>query len=382
MTKGIGSILVRWTARLVCGLAPFLASAQCARNGLTATKGPMGTFVIVDERNQPVSSPLYADVKSLTADLVQVCQTAVPGPQKWGVVNRQGRLVLPLAYDQIEALGCDHLQTRQGPATYLFDAQGRELLRDSVVNVSFKVSTRFDRILVQYRKYPPSKQPSRVKVVSLRDPRKVYYHGPGNWATPFSYETQVKGRFTRHELPFLQVDQPTSSANRSHTLLLDWNGHLLLDSILTVQYSRGLLFLQLPRFDVVTDTLLRPLPALSHRYQGVWPTGPGGRWFAVHEHGKSGVVDRTGRVVLPLVYEGDLTYLGANSFLAYNHRTRSYTFLSLHRPPVDLSAYYVERSNLGADTTHSQEPLPLKHQKTEVRSWLNPATGVITPVRP
>lgn len=382
MTKAKGSFLGRWTTCLVCVLAPFLTQAQCTRNGLTAAKGPTGAFMVVDERGQPVSSQPYAAARSLTTDLVQVCQTAVPGPQKWGVVNRQGRLVLPLAYDQIDALGCDHLQTRQGPATYLFDAQGREILRDSVVNVSFKVSTRFDRILVLYRKYPPSQQPSQVKVVSLHDPRKVYYRGPGNWAAPFSYETQVKGRFTRHELPFLQVDHPTSSAGQSHTRLLDWNGHLLLDSILTVQYSRGLLFLQLPRFDVVTDTLLRPLPALSHRYQGVWPTGPGGRWFEVHKSGKSGVVDRTGRVVLPLVHEDDLTYLGANNFLAYNHRTRGYTFLSLHRPPVDLSAYYVERSNLGADTTRSREPLPLKHQKTAAHSWLNPATGVITPVWP
>lgn len=363
----------------MCILVPFLTQAQCVRSGLTAAKGPTGAFMVVDERGQPVSSQPYAAAKVLTADLVQVCQTAAPGAQKWGVVNRQGRLVLPLAYDQVDALDCDHLQARQGPATCLFDAQGREILRDSVVNVSFKVFTRFDRILVQYRKYPPSKQSSRVKVVSLRDPRKIYYRGPGNWAAPFSYETYVRGRSTRHELPFLEVDQPNLSADRSHIRLLDWNGHLLLDSILTVQYSQGLLFLKLPRFDVITDTLLRAQSALSYRYQGVWPTGPGARWFAVSERGKSGVVDRTGRVVLPLVYEGQLTYLGTSNFMAYNHRTHVYTFVSLRRPPVDLSAYYVERSNLGADTTRSHEPLRLKHQKTGERSWLDPATGVITP---
>ncbi|MBG8555037.1 WG repeat-containing protein [Hymenobacter guriensis] len=355
-------------------LTPFQAQAQqCYTLGLQGKHDAERRYAVVNEQGQALTPYQYAAVVFLTRDLVRVAEGTDHRNLKWGVVGRQGKLILPVAYDEVSSASCEHIMARQGPATLLYNLQGRELLRDSIVNVHFTAFPAVDRLIVHYRKTPPSR--GRIKLVGLQDPGKVYYTGPAQQAQAIAYPLGKGYRL----LPFFEVVPPARPAEgvrpeQSLRLVLDRNGRVLFDSITVVNAGPKLIYLWGLRYTIVTDTLLRPISSLSYRYQHVQAMGPHNRWFAVSRQGKSGVIDRDGKVIVPLIHEGSIRYTGRGTFLIYGAQGGVERFLPpAGHPAIELRDYYLSGHN--SDTLLAQQPLILKHKKTGKHGLLDPRTG-------
>jgi hypothetical protein len=286
--------------------------------------------------------------------------------ERWGVVDTTGRTVLPPTYGHIQLLACRYLAAQQGPVNLLFDLQGRELRRFAA-RTTFRVAARTHRLLVE-RQWPG---PYRLsgELLDLDDPNRVYLRNPGGSVNVLTYHDGEK----HQELPFFQAvnQSPSESAGRSR--IVDAAGQVRLDSAWYTSSTAGLLFFQSHRGSIVTDTLLRALEPLSHRYFTAFATGPADRWVGVMDtkEGCTGVLDRAGREVLPIHYDG-LGYTGRGTFTLMEARTYARSFLAANHQLVDLRDYYFDTPE---DTLLGHGPIVLRHRVSGRNALLDPLNG-------
>jgi len=134
-------------------LGPSAALAQeCGLLGINESYGlrhkrdDNGKWGVLDERNVLIIPFTYEFTNPMTADLIKV--TMSPGAVKmWGAIDRHGKQVLPMEYDELGAAGCQHLQGRKGGVTYLFNSQGRVLYK-AVGTLQFEMYPSLHRLVV------------------------------------------------------------------------------------------------------------------------------------------------------------------------------------------------------------------------------------------
>ncbi|MGI4874742.1 MAG: WG repeat-containing protein [Janthinobacterium lividum] len=368
---------------LLC-LLPLATRAQglCDASGLTTKMSGDGAWAVLNARGQVVIPYAQRPLILLTANLVKVGQAS--GPSRWTIFNSQGHQVLPQEYEVVEAAGCDHIQVQQGNETLLLNASGQTVYREAGQH-HFTALPHFNRLLVT--EVGSNQLTGAVRILELGSKRQVYTQSPAAEASPLYLDlTQEPGTQQVHFLPFIKVTTIVPDRNRvrvqRYDRVLDLRGKVLFDSIdAGIETSQqGLVYLYRRGHPVIiTDTLLRPIPYLSH-YETVVPTGPGRRWWAVSRAGKSGLLDHTGRVLVPVQHPGQFTYVGDNLFLLHEYRNRfsHYSLLTSDQHLVDLGDCYIGRA---IDSTLAKQPLVLKNEKTNKSGLFDAKRGFVFPMR-
>lgn len=362
---------------LLC-LFSLAAQSQglCNASELTTDMNAEGAWAVLNARGQVVIPYAKRPVILLTANLVKLGSAS--GPARWTVFNSQGRQLLPQQYDVVEAAGCDHIQVQQGEETLLLNASGQVVYREAGQHV-FTALPRFNRLLIA--EVGRKQLTGAVRILELTSKRQVYTQSPAAEAAPLYLDvTPTQGTQQIRLLPFIKVTTIVAGRSRvqRYERVLDLQGKVLFDSIdAGIETLRqGLVYLRRSgRPVIVTDTLLRPVPALSD-YETVFPTGPGGRWWAVTQGGKSGLLDRSGRVVVPVQHLGQFTYVGDHMFLLRESRNRftHYSLLTSDQRLVDLGDYAIGRA---VDSTLAKQPLVLKNERTNQSGLFDLKRGFI-----
>ena len=347
---------------------PAWAQGRCEDPRLktrTNTAGLQGVFAANGRQSLPYR---YHYVFSLGAGLLTVSDdgryfSAGFSIERWGVVDTTGRTVLPLTYGQIQLLACRYLAAQQGQVNLLFDLRGRELRRFAA-RTTFRVAARTNRLLVE-RLWPG---PYRLsgELLDLDDPNRVYLRNPCGSIHVLTYRDGEK----HQELPFFEAAKQTTTCPAWSSRILDAAGQVRLDSASYAGSAAGLLFFQSHRGSIVTDTLLRVIEPLSHRYFQAFATGPADRWVEVRDtkQGCTGILDRAGRVVLPICYDG-LNYTGRGTFTLL---TDARSFLPANHQLVDLRDYYFDTPE---DTLLGHGPIVLRHRVSGRAALLDPLDG-------
>ena len=368
-----------------CGLIGINESV-----GLRHKRGDNGKWGVLDEGNALIIPFAYEFTKPLTPDLIKV--TNSPGAVKlWGAVDRQGKQVLPMEYDWLEPAGCQNLQGKKDGKTFLFNSQGK-VLYQAAGNVEFQLYPRLHRLVVSTVR-PDRAHPSRV-ISAVLDTRTYQPAVPPSTLVGEIGATQlfatvvpdIRKQPGRKVLPFFQVVHPYKDGDGSQAVhrLTDVQGRTLFDSVSSYSYApeRGVVFIYRNRRPphIITDTLLRPIKWLSGKYDYVQYTGPANRWWSVGRGGKFGVLDGTGKVLVPVKYPGEaLDYVGNNWFklITRNGGDQDFTFLSTTGRVVDLRGYYLESSfeQLGS------QPFVVKKRATYKAGIFDLREGFIQPAR-
>lgn len=363
-------------------LFSFAAAAQWCATGELKSKSISGGWGIVDAQDRVVIPFDNRPVVVLTDNLIKVSPTHIQ--PKWGLLNRQARLLLPQEYDELELAGCPYVGGRRGAESFLFDENGQVLLREAG-NHRFMVYPKLNRVVASH--IGQNGHVDAIKILTLSTKKPVYALNPASGAYPLRLDlARGRGPEKTRFLPFFEVSvsEPGSGGSKQNRRVLDLQGKVLFDSIdagIDTDYQRGLVYLRTrTRPMVLTDTLLRPIKFLSYKYNWVSPIGPNQRWWAVNKDGKSGVLDKTGKVILPVKYPGQLHYAGNNNFLLSEYRNNVLfrSIITADQRLIDLGDYYIER---GIDSTLAKQPLLLKHQKAYKMGVLDLQRGFIVPVR-
>lgn len=358
--------------------------------GLRHKHGDNGKWGVLDERNVLIIPFTYEFTNPMTPDLIKV--TMSPGAVKmWGAIDRQGKQVLPMEYEELEAAGCQHLQGRKDGITYLFNSQGKVLYK-AVGTLQFEMYPSLHRLVVSKLHVDPV-HPSAI-ITAVLDTRTFTPAVPastlvGELAARQLYATVVPGlkqQPVRKTLSFFQVPYRTLIGSEGLNLgrITDVQGRTLVDSVSGYNYDpkQGIVFInrnQRPP-EVVTDTLLRPIKWLSGKYAFARPTGPGNRWWLVGSRDKFGVLDGTGKVILPLKYKGEgFDYVGSNWFRlsTRNGGDQDFTFISTANRVVNLPGYYVE----GNYAELGNRPFVVKKRATYKAGIFDLREGFIVPPR-
>ena len=363
---------------LVAIAAP--AQGLCDASGLTTKMNGEGAWAVLDARGQVIIPYARRPVHVLTGNLVKVGHAS--GPPRWAVFNAQGRQVLPQEYEAVEAAGCDHIQVQQGDETLLLDARGQVVYREAGQHL-FTALPRFNRLLVA--EVGRNQVTGPVRMLELASKREVYSQRPAAEAAPLYLDlTPAKGPQRIRLLPFLKITTIIPGQSRAQRLerVVDLQGKVLFDALdAGVETGpRSLVYLRRRgRPVIVTDTLLRPVPALSG-YDAIVPTGPGSRWWAVSRGGKSGLLDASGRIVVPVQQSGEFFYVGNHQFLLRDYRNRltHYSLLTPDRQLVELGDYATGRA---LDSTLAQQPVVLKSEKTHKSGLFDLQRGFLIPPR-
>jgi hypothetical protein len=356
--------------------------------GLRHKRGDNGKWGVLDENDVLIIPFMYGFTKPMTSDLIKV--TDAPGTYpKWGAINRQGKQVLPMEYDWLEPAGCNNMQGKKDGKTFLFNTQGK-VLYQAAGNVEFQLYPRLHRLVVSTVHADPAR-PSRV-ISAVLDTRTYAPAVPASklvgaiGANQLFASVSLGGNKqpTRKLLPFFEtIYSAKEDGSQASYKLTDVQGRVLFDSVSSYSYSpdRAVVFVyRNGRPLIVTDTLLRPIKWLSGQYYGVQYTGPGNRWWAVARNGKFGVLDGTGKVLLPLKYVGEgLDYVGNNWFKLSTHRggDYDYTFISTTNRVVDLRGYYLE----GPNNRLGSQPFVVKKRATYKSGIFDLREGFIQPAR-
>lgn len=351
----------------------------CNASGLTTKRSGDGAWAVLNAKGQVVIPYAQRPVILLTANLVKVGRAS--GPSRWKVFNSQGHQVLPQEYEVVEPAGCDHIQVQQGDETLLINANGQTVYREAGQH-RFMALPHFNRLLVS--EVGLKQLTGAVRILELENKRQVYTQSPAAEATPLYLDlTHEQGTQRIRLLPFIKVTTIVPGRDRvqRYDRVLDLQGKVLFDSIdAGVETTRqGLVYLlRRNRPAIVTDTLLRPIPYLV-QYQMAVPTGPGGRWWAVTQNGKSGLLDHTGRVLMPVQYPGQFIYVGNNLFLLHERRSQfnHYALLTADRHLVDLGDLYIG----AVDSTLTKQPFVLRNEKTNQSGLFDIKRGFIIPMR-
>ncbi|WBO86089.1 WG repeat-containing protein [Hymenobacter yonginensis] len=339
-----------------------------------------GAWAVLDARGRVVIPYAQRPVRVLTSSLVKVGHNS--GPARWAVLNLQGRQLLPQEYEEVESAGCDHIQLQQGNETLLLDARGQVVYREPGTH-HFTALPRFNRLLVA--EVGRNQVTGPVRMLELTSKREVYTHRPAAEAAPLYLDlTPARGAQRIRLLPFLKITTIIPGKNQVQRIerIVNLQGQVLFDS-LDAGVETGpqqLVYLRRRGHPViVTDTLLRPLPALSG-YASIVPTGPARRWFAVARDGKSGLLDASGRPVVPTQQTGQFFYVGNRQFLLRDVRNRR-THLALFSPErglVDVGEYTTGQP---LDSTLAQPPLVLQDERTHKSGLYDLQRGFLIPPR-
>ncbi|MGI4734634.1 MAG: WG repeat-containing protein [Janthinobacterium lividum] len=323
--------------------------------GIRHKRGDNGRWGVLDERDNLIIPYKYGFTQPLTLDLIKVTNEQ-RADEKYGAVDRQGKQILPIVYDWLEAAGCQHLQGRKDGVSFLFNAQGKVLYQTPGI-WEFQLYPDFHQLLVS-SVHPDPVSPSRV-ITAVLDTRTYKPVVPASKLVGqigASLLSDVRADDSRKppvykSLPFFTVGYPDQGhgGTRAISRFTDLRGRTLFDSVSSYQYASQLGFVFIYRnrrgSPIVTDTLLRPVKWLSNKYATVTWTGPANRWWAVSQGGKFGVLDGTGKVILPVEYQAEhLDYVGNNWFRLSVHRGGDYDFffVSAKNRVVDLRGYYIE----------------------------------------
>jgi hypothetical protein len=355
----------RFLSFLLSGLfSPWLALAQSspcqevtlsALTGIRHQQGNNGKWGVLDEHDKLIIPYTYGFTQPLTLDLIKVTN-AQRADEKYGLIDRRGKQILPIVYDWLEAAGCHHLQGRKDGVSFLFNAQGK-VLYQADGTLEFQLYPSFHQLLVS-RVYLDPVNPARI-IRAVLDTRtykpvvpasKLVGQPTAHLITAAPVYKNNKPQLSR-SLPFFEVSYADGGFNGTQAIsrLTDLRGRTLYDSVSTCEYDseRGLVFIRRNRrgYLLATDTLLRPVKWLSNKYSSITRTGPNDKWWAVHRSGKIGVLDGTGKAILPVKYQaGYMEYVGSNWFRLTTERGGSYDyfFVSTKNRVVDLSGYHIE----------------------------------------
>jgi DNA-binding transcriptional regulator/RsmH inhibitor MraZ len=364
-------------------LANFLLSqpAWAQASGLRVNMNSEGAYAALDEQGTVVIPYEKRPLVVLTPNLVKVSATYTH--EKWGMLDRQNHLLLPMEYDYLEAAGSGYLQGRKGDESFLFNSKGETIHHESG-KLRFAAYARFNRLLVEHIEAGPNERTDAVRILDLHTKRQVFAQSPSAGIEPLHIDWNTAPGNKKHAsgmLPFFEVR--AAQVGTGAQKVVDAQGKVLFDNIDRAIFADagGVVYLYSEHQPViVTDTLLRPIPWLSGQYDGVRRNGPANRYWQISRAGKSGMLDGKGRVVLPLQYPGQLHYAGANNYLLSEYRG-NVTYRSLitaDRRLIDLAQYYIED---GIDTTLARKPILLKNQKTYKTGIFDPQHGFIVPVR-
>ncbi|MBF9143740.1 WG repeat-containing protein [Hymenobacter properus] len=375
---------------------PVVQAQECGLLGINESYGlrhkrdDNGKWGVLDERNVLIIPFTYEFTNPMTPDLIKV--TMSPGAVKmWGAIDRQGKQVLPMEYDELEAAGCQHLQGRKDGITYLFNAQGRVLYKEAGT-LRFEMYPGLHRLVVSKLHLDPV-HPSAI-ISAVLDTRTFSPAVPASTLVGEAGANQLfatvvpnlKQQPVRKLLPFFMVPYRNQSSNGVQPLhrITDVQGHTLVDSVIGYSYAttQSVVFINrsLGSPEIVTDTLLRPIKWLSGKYAFVQPTGPGNRWWLVGSREKFGVLDGTGKVVVPIKYKGEgFDYVGNNWFRLHtrNRGDTDFTFISTANRVVDLPGYYLE----GSSSELGAHPFVVKNRTTYKAGIFDLREGFIVPAR-
>ena len=368
------------------GLPQIVFGQQpCGKGGLKVKMDSNAAYAALDEQEKVVIPYEKRPLVVLSQSLVKVSSTYTN--EKWGVLDRQNHQLLPLEYDYLEVAGCDYLQGRKGDESFLFNSKGQVVYHETG-KFSFAAYPRFNRFVIAHIEPGPNQRTDAIRILDLHTLKQVFAQNPGSGAEllTIDWNTTPPGEKRRGGgiLPFYKVwtSAPGSGGSKQLTRIIDLQGKVLFDNIdrwVSVD-AGGVVYLHSDYKPVIiTDTLMRPIPWLNG-YDEVRRNGPRSRYWQVSRDGKSGLLDGKGRVVLPLQYAGQFSYVGANSYILseYRGKTMFRSLITADRKLIDLADYYIED---GIDTTLARKPILLKHQKTYKTGIFDPQRGFILPVR-
>jgi len=319
-----------WPARAQpCGARSYQLVRRDGRWGAVATRDPQRVLV----------PPTYAFARPVTAGVFAVAQEQRGGKPVWGLLDTTGRLVLPMAFDDLQPAPCPFVAATQGGRSALYDATGRRLYQADSLS-SFYVNPTYHFLVVQ-QTTAPAPRPNTVRVLEW-PAGKLLFSVRASSFTVLSNRHGADDR--RTELPFFDAgfDEVTKDGQvrPGDRRLYDRQGRVLFDSLLTVDvYENVATLRRRTGAPIYADSSLRPIKAFAGCEVVEW-LEPGQRRFWIRRGGKSGVVTRSGQVLVPVAYTGRFSAVGPDSYLLRDGEAA--TFFPKDGRPVDLAGYTIE----------------------------------------
>ena len=286
--------------------------------GLAAVSTAVGQHSVlirdgfIDRKGQVVFDPKFDEVRRFSEGLAWVRLR-----KKWGAVDKTGKVVIPMNYDQVLDPGIFRdgvAQVKQGPWILLIDRTGSVLAK---VETSYRWTRWSDGL------YPVHHQESNYEIVDSRG-RTVFTIN----ADSAGFEIAEIRRFQNGFAPIREL-----SYGPEYYSLIDISGRVLFEPrfLECGQFSEGLIPVMTDKPDLdrcwgYVDETGKLVIASSHRWADAFSEGlaavktltwvpnpykPGG----IIRQMRYGFVDRTGALVIPAWFDRARRFIGGMAFV-------------------------------------------------------------------